>query len=109
MREVSEFVVGQSYFLLTYLDENLTLPDIKTLIFVGINANQDADKSKTSWCFVKPDEFIECDSNIEKILAKKPLMLRFEKDTLSALRDWRGLISELSENYEALQSGTIFN
>lgn len=47
--------VGNSYFLVGYFDDDLTIPDIETYIYIGKNVLPcDKDEDEDSWYFQDP-------------------------------------------------------
>lgn len=89
MIDAKNLILGKCYFHLNYFDKDLKLPDIKTLIYIGENAGFDRT-CETLWLFQNAESYI---GSSDVSGSKGVVALQ----TLSALRDWEGLISELKE------------
>lgn len=103
MVEQEKLIVGNLYFHLHYFDEELRVPDIKTLYFLSQESTL-SEKSKgdlaVRWIFQ------EAESRFKKEGEDVGLISLTD---LQCLHDWDGLIGELSENWECQKTGSIMN
>jgi hypothetical protein len=54
---VKKFEVGEPYFLVHYADKKYKYPDITTLVFIGMNLEDDGEQDK--WFFQDPHSYVE--------------------------------------------------
>lgn len=55
---VSEFVVGQCYFMIDYYDQGLSVPRLDTYIFVGKNVLPSDGHGDDFWYFQEPGSYL---------------------------------------------------
>ncbi len=105
MIRAKDLVVGDLYFLLDYFDENLTIPDIKTVFLIEEHSpaplSGSGDEAR-SWVFQPAEYFL--DENYRSSL-KGALSIT----NLQAVHDWDSLVVELAENLSCQNSGRPFD
>ena len=109
MVEENELVEGQCYFLILYHDKDLRIPDIRTMIFIGKNIDQDEKSKKDLWFFQDPESYLKYGASIRKPRKSGCEVSRFDENSLFSIYDWSGMINELTQNKEAQDKGEIFD
>ena len=87
------------YFYLTYFDEELRVPEIRTLFYIGNHDEHEHDSSDDSyWLFQRAASYFDtkCGSETEGLISLT---------NLHSLYDWDGLVRELSENRSSQRLG----
>ena len=51
MKKLEDFVVGKFYFQIAYYDEDLSIPDIDTYIYIGNNIHGKGDNGMDDYYF----------------------------------------------------------
>lgn len=98
MIDAENLIEGNFYFLISYFDDALSIPDIETYIYVGQNLlPSDKGSEIYHWYFQDPETYIEKGAFIESQNKKEIDTLRADQDTLETMYDIEGLISELSK------------
>jgi hypothetical protein len=93
-----ELVEGKSYFLVWYYDGGLSIPDIETYIYVGIDLLPDDKLSEeSSWYFQNPDTYFKRGKFIDVNGDNDLGVLVADEETLEMIYDLDGLIVLLSE------------
>ncbi len=94
----NELVIGRCYFLISFLDEEMRIPEIETYIYIGKNLISESDVSDESgWYFQDPESYLsvgQFDSS-RKDIARD--VMRVDDHTLDLLCDLPGLIRRLSK------------
>lgn len=89
---------GNSYFLVGYFDNELSIPDIETYIYVGKNILPSDKKSgEDKWYFQDPETYFEKGPFIESQDKEGFDILRADQVTLETMYDLEGLIIALEE------------
>ena len=97
--------IGKVYFSLLYLDENLTVPEIKTLVYLGLVQTDSIDTPKTIHLFQFADSYFsdgnwkELSDETKKEYEDAPLMF-FNLGDIGPLCDRDSLLQEL-QNWHA--------
>lgn len=102
MADEDRFKIGRCYFLVGYYDARLTMPKIKTLIFLGKKHLEDG--SDECWCFGTPQS-MEPPGKVE---VDQSDILNAPRDLLRSIHDLDDLIRELTENKKAQDRGEVF-
>ena len=56
----NELVIGRCYFLISFLDEEMRIPEIETYIYIGKNLISESDVSDESgWYFQDPESYLK--------------------------------------------------
>ena len=89
-----DFVIEQCYFMESFYDQNLKIPKIRTVIYIGKNVLE--KKEADEWYFQDAGSFMEHGSfsNMSKGTERDIFVL--DKDALSLVYDLDGLISDLT-------------
>lgn len=106
----SSLIQGQSYFMLSYFDRALRLPNIFTCVYVGKNLfDEDASAEKTSYYFQSAESFVR--KGLFRASASQSLegITVVPSDSLHMIYDWDGLARELSENKRMQDRGEAFD
>jgi hypothetical protein len=96
--------IGKIYFSLLYLDENLAIPEIQTLVYLGRVQTDSIDSPKTIHLFQFADSYFsdgnwnELSVETKKEFNETPLMF-FELGNIDLLFDRDTLFQELQSWY----------
>lgn len=91
-------IVGQSYFLLGFYDEEMCVPDIESYIYVGSNLlPSDKEAKEEWWYFQDPETYMKQGCFVSVDDKRDCGVLRANLVTLEMLHDLGGLIQRLSE------------
>ena len=93
-----DLLEGNSYFLVGFFDNNLSIPDIETYIYVGKNVlPSDNDSEEESWYFQDPETYSKKGPFFE-VQGKVDIdILRVDQDTLELVYNLDGVIEVLIE------------
>src|SRR5262245_63378873 len=101
MTDEDRFKVGRCYFLVGYYDPRLTMPKIRTLVFLGKKHERGSDEY---WSFGTPQSM----EKLGKVEVDQSDLLKAPRDLLRSIHDWDDLIRELTENKKAQDRGEVF-
>ncbi len=59
MIENGNYTVGDSYFLLSYVDKGFAYPVITTLVFLGVNIEGDSGLDEDLWFFQDAESYVK--------------------------------------------------
>jgi hypothetical protein len=99
--KVEELVVGGTYFLVTFYDEDLLIPEIKTYIFIGANC---LESTISTGFFQSASEYFERGKWCSGLDATDYGVLCVLDDCLSEVFDCSGLQYQL----ELIKNGGAF-
>ena len=93
---------GDVYYIVTYTDEDMLLPKIRTLVFIGKNIK--GNEEKAQWYFQDTESYAvsEC-PNVNKIDVE---LHRVDHDGLSIIFDFKGLHEDLQKCFERRRKET---
>jgi hypothetical protein len=100
-----DLIAGKPYFYVSYFDEDLKIPDIKTLFFLETGdpseTASDTEKSR-SWIFQDAEFFLDknCKNGLEGAISIT---------NLHSIHDWDSLIKELVDNRSKQIRGEPFD
>lgn len=97
MIDKTKLIPGECYFFLYYLDRDLRIPEIKTLVF-SEKITDDGEVKKDLWIFQDPQSFFLPHGSSQRSHSNRRMIHRFDEDTLFSIYDLDGLIHELSIN-----------
>jgi len=87
-RWYTELIIGEVYFIVGYVDRNLTTPSIGTFIYLGIGVLDTESDGK--YCFQDAYSFLaEPEENVQ------PSSLTLSEDALDMVADKLGLVAWL--------------
>lgn len=97
----TDFEVGGCYFLVGYMDQRLTIPYVRPLLFCGSHSTEEGQE----WLFCDVDFLEEQKPDLKRIaLATAPTLFANNR-MLEEIFDWPGLVRELQRNLEIQASG----
>ena len=89
---------GLFYFLVWFYDDDLSIPDIETHIFVGKNLlPSDKNSEEERWYFQEPESFLKNGLFLDVKNLSENDILRADQETLEMIYDLEGLIILLSD------------
>lgn len=92
------FVTGRCYFLLSYYNDDMSIPDIESYIYVGKNVMPSDKKTKEEWWyFQSPETYLKLGSFFLSDDERDLGVLRTNSNTLELFCDLEGLIQKLSD------------
>ena len=98
MIDKDEIIIGNTYYLIGYFDNNLKIPDVETYIYVGKNVlPSDKNSNGDSWYFQDPSSFLSKGYFYENQNKEGFDIVRADEETLETIFDVSGLINELSD------------
>ena len=106
MVESQELEIGKPYFLLLYVDEELKIPEITTLIYAGMEERQ---SKNNLCCFYPPHDSPSESLSDGQTGESRGDIHRFPTDMLNSIHDWRSLVEELQNNLNHQAIGKPFN
>jgi hypothetical protein len=103
---VDSLIVGQTYFLLSYLDRRLQLPEITTYVYVGKNMFEEDDaESDEIYYFQSAASFVGSGLFHKNGHRKPSGITAVRGDSLIMIYDWPGLVAELDRQLRAHKAG----
>jgi hypothetical protein len=91
MARPETLVVGNCYFSVGFYDQDLLLPMIDTLVYVG----QEDDEQGRMWLFKQPESPSASDDMVPS--SEPPTMVAFSDSQLHEIVDFEGLLERLRE------------
>lgn len=92
----NELTSGKTYFLVEYFDDNLSIPDIETYIYVGKSLlPSDLELNEEKWYFQDPESYLLKGKFTDSNEKKEFDILRADQVTLETMYDLEGLTSSL--------------
>ena len=99
-----QYDVGGIYFLVTYLDAKLKIPEIVTMIYLGENLLDDGGETPAQY-FQEASSY-SAGQSLDSV--DKSTLMCASGDALSSFLDWDELIDELARNRSAQKGGPAF-
>jgi hypothetical protein len=98
MVDDNNLIKGNIYFLISFFDNDLTIPDIEIYIYIGKNVlPSDKESEGNSWYFQDPETYLQKGAFIESQEKSDFDILRADLDTLETIYDLEGVTLELSD------------
>lgn len=96
MIDSNKLIKGNCYFIVSYFDDGMCIPDVETYIFVGVNLLEE-NNDITYWYFQDAESY-EKYGEFSQIQDKSSReVLRVDKEALEMIYDYHGLIEVLDE------------
>lgn len=90
--------VGQCYFMVSYLDNSMRIPEIETYIYVGKNLYpEDGNNGRNFWYFQNPETYLKTGAFNEQPPGDHGVLRAMENILEAMCNDFDGLINTLSE------------
>jgi hypothetical protein len=97
MEEVRKFIIGNTYFFLSFYDYALKVPHIYTLVYIGSNLESDyCIEQLSKYYFQDFESYMEVGNGLT-VQDFKGNILMFEEDRLHSVYDISGLVERLRE------------
>ncbi len=90
-----DLVIEQCYFMKSFYDQNLKIPKIRTVIYIGKNIFEKRETDE--WYFQDAGSFMDHGNFLNMSKGKERDIFVLDKDALSLVYDLEGLISDLTE------------
>ena len=98
MIDKENLIIGQCYFLLGFYDDEMSIPDIESYIYVGGNLlPSDKGVKEEWWYFQNPETYMKQGCFVSVDDKRDCGVLRANPVTLEMFHDLEGLIRRLSE------------
>ena len=102
MIDQTKLLIGNRYFVVSFFDDELQIPNVETYIYVGKSLlPTDRDNNLECWYFQSPDSFLKVGVFTSKENGGKVLtaddVLCADRETLEMIYDISGLIDLFSE------------
>lgn len=102
-----ELIKGNHYYNVTYADSDLTVPVIRSLVYIGDSSDVDDESDKVHWYFQTYDSILKAGKylDIDESQSELVKLHRVQEKRLSLIFNLRGLSEDIGECLDRIGSG----